>query len=258
MRIKAIQRRELKYLLPWAQYQEVVDHLTTKLTPDAHHDGSYTVTSLYFDTADYKAYRDKIDGQRYRRKLRMRIYGKETTSADAPCFVEIKQRLNKTISKRRLLLPYETATALETYENLLGDANPGDRAVLEEVIYLQTCSSYNRPVLSATSVWLSTAALMNPTCRVTFDTKLKGRIHELSLSSPAENHYFAPPDWCIMEVKVNERVPYWLTKMTATYGISLRRISKYCATLEANHALLNRQRIIARRFPKTNQTAGKE
>ncbi len=245
MRIKAIQRRELKYLLPWEQYQEVVNYLTAYLTPDEHHDGSYTVTSLYFDTADYKAYRDKIDGQRYRRKLRMRIYGKETTSADAPCFVEIKQRLNKTISKRRLLLPYETATALETYENLLGDANPGDRAVLEEVIYLRDVFQLQPACVVSYQRLAFNGGPYEPDLRVTFDTKLKGRIHELSLSSPAENHYFAPPDWCIMEVKVNERVPYWLTKMIATYGISLRRISKYCATLEANHALLNRQRIIA-------------
>ena len=27
MRIKTIKRRELKYLLPWEQYQEVVEHL---------------------------------------------------------------------------------------------------------------------------------------------------------------------------------------------------------------------------------------
>lgn len=223
----------------------MVNYLTAYLTPDEHHDGSYTVTSLYFDTADYKAYRDKIDGQRYRRKLRMRIYGKETTSADAPCFVEIKQRLNKTISKRRLLLPYETATALETYENLLGDANPSDRAVLEEVIYLRDVFQLQPACVVSYQRLAFNGGPYEPDLRVTFDTQLKGRIHELSLSSPAENHYFAPPDWCIMEVKVNERVPYWLTKMIATYGISLRRISKYCATLEANHALLNRQRIIA-------------
>jgi len=116
MRIKTIKRRELKYLLPWDQYQEVVEHLADYLTPDEHSVGSYTVTSLYFDTEDYKAYWDKIDGQRFRRKLRMRIYGAETTSAEDPCFVEIKQRLDKTISKRRLVLPYKTAIALYAYE----------------------------------------------------------------------------------------------------------------------------------------------
>lgn len=245
MRIKAIQRRELKYLLPWEQYQEVVEHLSDYLTPDEHNAGNYTVTSLYFDTVDYKAYWDKIDGQRFRRKLRIRIYGREATSADAPCFVEIKQRLNKTISKRRIVLPYKTAVDLDGYENLLEDANADDRAVLEEIIYLREVFQLEPACVVSYQRLAFNGGPYEPDLRVTFDTQLKGRIHELSLAQTVENHYFAPPDWCIMEVKVNERAPYWLTEVIGTYGITLRRISKYCATLEANHAILNQQRIVA-------------
>jgi len=245
MRIKTIKRRELKYLLPWEQYQEVVEHLADYLTPDEHSAGSYTVTSLYFDTEDYKAYWDKIDGQRFRRKLRVRIYGTETTSADVTCFVEIKQRLDKTISKRRLVLPYQTAIALDAYENLLSDASVDDRPVLEEIIYLRDVFQLQPACIVSYQRLAFNGGPYEPDLRVTFDTQLKGRIHELSLTQAAKNHYFAPPDWCIMEVKINERVPYWLTEVIGTYGITLRRISKYCATLEANQAILNRQRIVA-------------
>ena len=36
----------------------------------------------------------------------------------------------------------------------------------------------------------------------------------------------------IVEVKVNERVPYWLTEKVARHNMQLIRISKYCTSVE--------------------------
>ena len=81
--------------------------------------------------------------------------------------------------------------------------------------------------------------------RITFDTNLKGRTHALSLETigHAESQFFIPPDWCIMEVKVNYRVPYWVTEMIGKYRFTLRRVSKYCAALEQSKSLMETQRI---------------
>jgi hypothetical protein len=46
-----------------------------------------------------------------------------------------------------------------------------------------------------------------------------------------------------MEVKVNYRVPYWLTEMIGKYRFTLRRVSKYCAALEQTKAILQQQQI---------------
>jgi hypothetical protein len=36
-----------------------------------------------------------------------------------------------------------------------------------------------------------------------------------------------------MEIKVNERIPYWLTEMIAAHNLQMVRFSKYCRSIEA-------------------------
>lgn len=248
MRIKYFNRYELKYILNQSQCQPIIDDLATYMEPDRAGDqhGRYHICSLYYDTEDYRAYWDKIDGHRYRRKVRIRIYGDHLQSAADNCFVEIKQRLNQTLQKRRVILPYSTAVALCGHGEPVTVDSESDQAIIDEVLYLQgalqlqpTCIvSYDRLAFdgSAYDVGL----------RVTFDTNLKSRTHELSLLSEgrAESHYFLPPNRCIMEVKVNYRVPYWLTEMIGKYRCTLYRISKYCTALEQSKALMSTQRIL--------------
>jgi len=53
------------------------------------------VTSLYYDTADLRFYWEKIEGSRFRRKLRMRLYGEPSECGEhTPVQIEIKQRVN--------------------------------------------------------------------------------------------------------------------------------------------------------------------
>jgi hypothetical protein len=51
----------------------------------------------------------------------------------------------------------------------------------------------------------------------------------LSASQPA--HYFLPPDWVVLEIKADEKVPIWVTRMVARHGLQLKRMSKYCEGL---------------------------
>jgi hypothetical protein len=37
----------------------------------------------------------------------------------------------------------------------------------------------------------------------------------------------------VIELKVNERVPYWLTELIAKHDLQLVRLSKYCQSIEA-------------------------
>jgi hypothetical protein len=247
MRIRSEHRYELKYLVHHIQAAELAAAMAESMLPDEHGDdhGQYQVTSLYYDTVDYKAYWDKIDGHKNRRKLRVRIYGSQTVTPETPCCLEIKHRLDKALQKRRVVLPYGAAVALDQIDKLLDTASEKDRAVLEEVEYLHralrlrpTCVvSYQRRALEGSEY--------DPGLRVTFDTDLKYRIHELSLfaNGQATDHYFLSPDWCIMEIKVNRRAPLWLTEVIGMHRCVIRRISKYCAALEHSKVVLSRQRI---------------
>lgn len=249
IRIRSEQRYELKYLVRHDQAAQVADALAGYMLPDEHGDrqAGYQVTSLYYDTVGYKAYWDKIDGHRNRRKLRVRIYGDRAVTPETPCYLEIKHRLDKALQKRRAVLPYGAAVALDRIDELLVAASEEERPVLEEAHYLYRALrlqpacvvSYRRRALEGSET--------DPGLRVTFDTNLKYRIHELSLfaNGQATNHLFLSPDWCIMEVKINQRAPYWLTEVIGMHQCVIKRISKYCAALEHSKVVLSQQRIQA-------------
>ena len=248
MRFKTTLRHELKYLITHAQRTALLAQLANYTEPDQNSAGQheYTIASLYYDTADYKAYWDKVDGHRNRRKVRVRVYGNGVVTAATPAFVEIKGRCNKMMSKKRVAMPYGQAVELDAYAAHLAGFAPEDQAVLEEVIYLHTALqlqpacvvTYQRLALNGVEPYGD--------LRITFDTQLRGRTHDLNLLTAGADsgRYFIPPAFCIMEIKINRNVPYWLATLVAQQRCVARRISKYCLTLEQNAVISQRQRLI--------------
>jgi hypothetical protein len=68
--------------------------------------------------------------------------------------------------------------------------------------------------------------------RVTFDTSLTCRTTGLVLHEDADHLPILPTTSVVMEIKANERIPYWLTEMIAAYNLNMIRISKYCRSIE--------------------------
>jgi hypothetical protein len=246
--LKDPSRFELKYVLDQAQHRAMVAALSNYMSLDLQGDaqGRYAITSLYYDSPDHRCYWNKLEGHRFRRKVRLRVYGAAQVTPETSCFVEIKQRINKTLQKKRVRLVYREAEALCGSGAAIAAEPPPDQAVIQEVLYLHhmlqlqpTCVvAYNRLAFSGGEY--------DPGLRVTFDTQLTCRAHDLNLLSLGytENQYFLPPQLCIMEVKANHRVPGWLVEVINQHQCTLRRISKYCTALE--HSKLG----LAHRFIK--------
>jgi len=247
MRLKTDQRYELKYLLHHDQAAEVIADLADYMTFDPHGDrqGRYRISSLYFDTATYKAYWDKIEGHEYRRKVRVRVYGDQPVEPETPVFIEIKQRLGRALEKRRVRLPYHLAAEPHRLDQQIDGLSATERATLDEVNYLTRALQLRPACVVSYDRIAFEASEYNPGLRVTFDANLTGRIHDLTLLShgQSENEYFLPPNWSIMEIKINHRVPYWLTEIIGKNSCTLRRVSKYCSALENCKAIVGQQRI---------------
>jgi hypothetical protein len=114
-KLHAFNRYELKYLLPRTLVADVRAELTARMQVDAHAGtNGYGVWSLYYDTGHLLFYWEKIEGLKFRRKLRIRRYGEvgDDVPDDAPVSVEIKQRVNRVTQKRRVILPYTLAREL--------------------------------------------------------------------------------------------------------------------------------------------------
>ena len=68
-------RYEHKYHLDITRMNDLIYKLTKVLNLDPHsQDGSYQVTSLYFDTIFNELYYEKLEGLEKREKIRIRVY----------------------------------------------------------------------------------------------------------------------------------------------------------------------------------------
>ena len=241
--IRRFNRYELKYVLTHREYLRILNDLEEFLDRDRHAgaEGIYRVASLYYDSLDFSCYRNKVDGIKYRRKLRLRIYKDSDISHG---FVEIKQRINRTVQKRRLRLPIDEAKALCSGEDIGIDRfDTIDRATASEVLYLvqdmgmkpKCIISYHRRPFEGSRYDYG--------LRITFDTHLKSRIHELDITAECSDRFFLAPDIVVMEVKINEKIPIWLTSIIGAHQCNLQRVSKYCIGIRNGIAMLGRGKV---------------
>lgn len=236
-RLHAFNRFEIKYLVPQDQADELRKEFRRHMDDDAHSGaGGYPITSVYYDTRHLKFYWEKVEGLRFRRKLRVRHYGTaDDLDPESKVFVEIKQRVNRVTQKRRVSLRYSDALRLcspEGYEPT-GEVSTRERAFLDEVTTLvgeldlrpTVTTGYHR------EAWVGREADLG--LRVTLDHRLRGRDRDFHLSSESANRLTLPPRLSILEVKANERVPAWVTDVTARMSLEVVRISKYCQSVQA-------------------------
>lgn len=127
--IRRFNRFELKYLPTLQQAECFKTALRAYLVADEHGNGNgrYPLSSLYYDLPDLRCYREKVDGLKFRRKLRIRLYG-DLLASEMPVFIEIKQRLGRVTQKRRIILPYAEALRLRNDRQPPAHPAPDDQA----------------------------------------------------------------------------------------------------------------------------------
>lgn len=136
-KMHAFNRYEIKYLVDVAAAEALREEIEQRLDRDRHSgDAGYGIWSTYYDTRQLRFYWEKIEGLKFRRKLRVRHYGDRFSVADdTPVFIEIKQRVNRVTQKRRVRLPYRDALRLCDGRRMV-EHEPSQRAFLEEVLDL--------------------------------------------------------------------------------------------------------------------------
>ena len=233
--IRKFNRFELKYLINLQQAERFKADLKRYVVPDEHgqSNGHYTLSSLYYDSPDLRCYGENEQGLKSRRKLRIRRYETgEAFTDESPVFLEIKQRYDRITRKRRAVLPYHEALSL-CNDRQIPDHEPGDKALIEEVYAFlwqyrlrpQSIVRYDRQAFTGTDY--------DPGLRVTFDTSLSFQAHQLHLHEQPSDLPLLPANSVVMEIKVNDRLPYWLADLIAAHNLQRVGISKYCRSIEA-------------------------
>ena len=99
-------RREVKYIISVSDFYRLRNYLECYLKPDEYSsDTGYRVRSLYFDSYSDRDLFDVLDGLMEKRKIRLRIYSVDSTSAK----LEYKCKSGVDSTKMTLILTREEA-----------------------------------------------------------------------------------------------------------------------------------------------------
>jgi hypothetical protein len=222
-------RYEFKSLVRADARDRIEEELRSRMAPDpnAAPDGSYRLTSLYYDTPDLRCYRSVVDGIKYRQKLRIRLYGDGGSRPDTPAMVEIKQRIGRTIQKRRVMLPLGQAEQLCTGRQPRVWKDRREAGVAAEVESLVRTLSLRPSCIVGyrRRAFVGTADELN--LRVTFDERVSCWTPDRGLGLDQEGTAFIPDDWVVLEVKVDHAIPLWINQLLARYDTKFHRLSKY-------------------------------
>ena len=236
-----ITRLEYKFLLSKEEYEEVLPEIMMRLPGDRNAVGAeYPIVTEYFDNPWRDCYWERIRGLANRRKLRVRIYGSANGLIPPKAFAEVKHKAYGRGAKRRFDLPVDDVMSrdFDLAEVLRREApNRGheERFTAEEIIRLMEERNM-RPVCQMRYTRHAFEGVSEDDVRVTFDHGIKCRMNLLPLYPDCQGFEYEalPPGACMMEVKMNHVVPYWMRELIGRYHLVCRQYSKYCTALETH------------------------
>lgn len=228
--IREFNRFELKYVMAVASAWRFKDAIGPYVQADEHagSGNGYFINSLYLDSADLRCYWEKREGLKFRRKVRLRTYGREPSASG---FLEIKQRIDQTVQKRRT--PIGVGAALGWLSGAEA-AYDGSDPVCSEVEYLRVQYGL-RPALFVGYRREAYVGRTDPSLRITFDTDLvgKGWSPEDGRALPWGEAPLLPADHAVVEIKFDNYVPLWVCRLVERSEIVSCRMSKYCRAVES-------------------------
>ena len=213
------ERHEKKYLITEEVYQSLLKRLKEYMHPDQF--GLHTICSLYLDSDDFLLANRSMGKPDYKEKLRLRSYG--LPQPDTTVYLELKKKLKGVTYKRRIPLSYETA---ERYM-LLGESTEERSQIMQEIDYFFRLYKPEPKIL----LFYERIALCgneDEELRVTFDTNIRWRAHDLSLSQGDAGELILPPGMRLMEIKIADSFPLWMSQMLSEFKIYPASFSKYC------------------------------
>lgn len=230
-------RFERKYVIDFLTYSGILKDIKPFFEFDKNGDknGCYIVSSLYYDSSDFRFYREKVDGEKIRSKLRLRTYkslsGKDLLAKDK-IFLEIKKRDNLNVCKKKILMFEEGAKRFidsPILDKKLFDKDKQN--ALAEAVYLKKLYDI-KPAVIVSYVRQAFVNKFGPKVRITFDSGVKYRNIDLNLCDVGCRNYILDPRFIIMELKYNEILPVWVSNIVCKHGLFLRTFGKYCGAVE--------------------------
>lgn len=226
MAIEIFNRFEHKYKIDTETFHKVLKVMDRHMELDSHCENHslYTIANIYYDTADNALIRESLSKPKYKEKLRLRAYG--IPDMDTKVFLEIKKKFQGLVNKRRTTLKLseayrftETGIKPELKDYMNGQVlNELDYFINSHELLPKVYIAYDR---------LAYFEKGNDDLRISFDTNIRTRRHDVSLEAGDHGKKLLNNDTWLMEIKTSLAKPLWLCEMLSELEIKNTSFSKY-------------------------------
>lgn len=222
-------RHEYKYYINNLVYHELRERFRyiLKTDPNIKDEEGYAISSIYFDDFHDSAVIDKLDGTRFRKKYRIRLYN----HTDELIKLECKSKYNNYISKE-----WAPLTRAE-YDSILNGNYEFLLYRKEDVckkLYANYVAKRIRPV---TTVEYQREAYIHElgNTRITFDKNIAASIGTVDVFEPSyETAYVPLKGAMVLEIKYDDYIPDYIWKIFQSDRMMNCAISKYVMCRDLN------------------------
>ncbi|MCR5505868.1 MAG: polyphosphate polymerase domain-containing protein [Bacilli bacterium] len=231
--IVVMKRIEVKYILSPEQTAYLKKALEGHMVVDEY--GLTSIASLYYDTPDYRLIRTSIEKPLFKEKIRLRSYGLATDTS--PVFLELKRKAYKIVYKRRVSSDIGKVNRFfEGQGEICADGQ-----IAREIRYFR---DYYKELVPACLIIYDRLAYKEQQgdLRLTIDACPRYRVTDLNLTTSMEGIPLLPEGYTILEIKVQEAMPLWLTEILDKGKIYKNSFSKYGAAYKQQVLKLAQER----------------
>lgn len=227
MAIEVFNRYENKYFLTEVMLNRALAEVEQHMVPDKFNRDrkTYTISNIYFDTADDYLIRTSLSKPKYKEKLRLRTYGVPDKNDTA--FLEMKKKFNGLVNKRRTVIPLQDGYKFVENGGIVSLSEGMNPQVVREISCMIRRYGSLRPKVMIAYDRLAYFEKGNPDLRITFDTNIRSRRDNLRLEEGNDGAMLLPNGMWLMEIKTASAVPIWLTNLLAQEDIYKTSFSKY-------------------------------
>ena len=226
-----VTRYEAKYIIPCARVAEIREFIKPFCRADPYTHGDppeYKITTLQLDDPYYSLHYAKEREAVTRFKLRVRTYGE---IGSAPVFAEIKAKLEETIVKTRVAIPFHMWSKDIIFGVRLPDCFKSER---HEVDFLQfkrlVWEIGARPEVLVSYTRESYVGTVDRYARVTFDRKLQYQVTDSwtdfgrsglwrGMDSTEAQGFGLPYSGVVLEVKALSYTPVWMMDLVERFQL---------------------------------------
>lgn len=227
-----ISRKEIKYKVPNIISNEIKNNLIGILNSDQNANKSkyYNILSVYFDDLNFQFFLDKVEGQEFRIKPRLRYYFDENKNP-TKCFLELKKKENSIVYKDKVELSiddsidFTNGNLKKIYKKYNTDKTFNEFMYLNKKFYLKPKVRifYEREAFFSN---------IFKGFRITFDKNIKASFSSFANLNTFNNRQnVLNKSFHIVELKSNYEIPAPVISLFKKFNLQQIAYSKYVESI---------------------------